>query len=405
MAIILPFRAYRPARHTSAEVASQSYDSYDPKVRESLINGEKVSFLKIIGGAYKTYPKSPLSRYKAVRKAYENAIKNGVLVQDSVDTIYFYKIHTSAGKTYLGTIACLPVSSYDDNTIRKHEDTLTARESVFETYLGTVNFNAEPVSISFPDNDLVAQLINRFTQSDPIDQFNCSNGHQHSIWALTKPDDIDTFRTVFNNIPHLYIADGHHRAASSSRLAGMRKDQNSQQFLTFLISESQLQILEFNRFINDLNGHSVDEFLKLISQSFEVKAIGQQFKLPAKTHQFTLYLNGHCFELNVKDHYFLEKDNPLENLDVYILNTLVFGPLLNITDLKSDSRVQFAPGNQSVHELQHRVDQGGFKAVFGLYPITAKEIRNVADQELTLPPKSTYILPKLLSGLTIYDMS
>ncbi len=405
MAIILPFRAYRPARHTSAEVASQSYDSYDPKVRESLINSEKVSFLKIIGGAYKTYPKSPLSRYKAVRKAYENAIKNGVLVQDAVETLYFYKIQTAAGKTYLGTIACLPVSSYDDNTIRKHEDTLTARESIFETYLGTVNFNAEPVLISFPDNELVTQLIIRFTQSAPIDQFSCSNGHQHTIWAISQPDDIDTFQSAFNNIPHLYIADGHHRAASSSRLAGMRKDQNSQQFLTFLISESQLQILEFNRFITDFNGHSVEEFLRLICHSFEVKALGQQFKLPDKAHQFTLYLKGQCYELTVKDHYFLEKHNPIENLDVYILNTLVFGPLLNITDLKSDSRVQFAPGNQSVQELQNRIDQGDFKAVFGLYPITAQEIRNVADQKMTLPPKSTYILPKLLSGLTIYEMS
>ena len=175
--------------------------------------------------------------------------------------------------------------------------------------------------------------------------------------------------------------------------------------MTFLIPESQLQILEFNRFITDLNGHSDEEFLSLLNQSFEVKGLGQQFKLPTKAQQFTLYLKGQCYELNVVDHYFSGIHNPLEKLDVYILNTLVFEPLLGITDLKLDVRVQFAPGNQSVQELQNKVDQGVFKAVFGLYPIAAAEIRKVADQNLTLPPKSTYILPKLLSGLTIYDMS
>ena len=405
MAIILPFRAYRPAPHTSAEVASQSYDSYDPDVRDSLINGNNASFLKIIGGAYKAYPKSPQKRYKAVRKAYEKAIKKRILIQDPTDSIYIYKIQTAAGKTYLGAIACLPVASYNSNIIRKHEDTLTARESVFETYLNTVNFNAEPVLISFPDNELVEQLLNQFSQSEPIDQFECSNGHRHSIWVVTQTEEINTLKSVFKNIPHLYIADGHHRAASSSRLANMRKDQESQQFLTFLIPESQLQILEFNRFITDLNGHSDEEFLSLLNQSFEVTRLGQQFKLPTTAQQFTLYLKGQCYELNVVDHYFSGIHNPLEKLDVYILNTLVFEPLLGITDLKLDVRVQFAPGNQSVQELQNKVDQGVFKAVFGLYPIAAAEIRKVADQNLTLPPKSTYILPKLLSGLTIYDMS
>ncbi len=405
MAQILPFRALRPAPDISAEVASESYDSYDPKIRDKLINGDNVSFLKIIGGAYKTYPKYPKSRYKAVRKAFERAKAKKVLIQDPINALYLCNIETIFGNSYLGITTCLPVSEYNNNIIKKHEDTLTARESVFEAYLDVVNFNAEPVLISYPDNQTLNGLLNNFTETKPVDQFECANGNHHKIWAITEPDSVKAIQACFASIPHLYIADGHHRAASSSRLAAMRNDCASQQFLSFLIPESQLHILEFNRFITDLNGHSDSEFLELLTSSFDIKPLGETFCLPKEAHVFTLYLKEQCYELKVKNKYFTGSPNPLEKLDVYILNTLVFEPLLNITDLKSDIRAQFAPGNHSAHLLQGKVDRGEYKALFGLYPIAAEEIRKVADQDLTLPPKSTYILPKLLSGLLIYELS
>ncbi len=404
MAKILPFRALRPAPGYSGEVATQSYDSYEQEERETLISGDNKSFLKVIGGAYKTFPKSPKSRYKAVRKAFEKAKENGTLIKDQLDAIYIYRITTLSGYKYLGTIACLPISDYDNNTILKHEDTLTARETIFETYLDLVNFNAEPVLVSYPDHEGLNELLQTYCQLDPTDDFEFSDGSKHTIWAISKPSDIVKIIQQFQSITQLYIADGHHRAASSSRLAASRGDAASQQFMTYLIPESQLQILEFNRYIKNLNGHTEEYFLEQLAKFFEVKLIGTEMSLPKNLHQFTLYLNKKCFELNVIPRYFENQPNALEALDVYILNSLVFEPLLNILDLKMDDRVQFAPGHLSISAMQNTVDQGKYKAVFGLFPIAAQSIRLIADQHLTLPPKSTYIQPKLLSGLTIYEL-
>ena len=401
----------RPTRDKVSLLAARSYDSYTAMQVESRLRDNPFSFLHIVNPSYK-YQKeiSGEERYGLVRNRYQEFKEDGIFMQDDKPSFYIYKIVNRDGLEFVGIVAAASVQDYEEDVIKKHEDTLEFREVIFKEYLKTVGFNAESVLLTYPDNLELEEIINSVMQNRPEYEFTTTYRDTHYVWNIDEENLLEKIQKIYSAMPALYIADGHHRTASSYLLAKDLKEENPNHngkeaynyFMCYLIPESDLKIYEFNRLVKDLNGLKKDEFLMKLDEHFKIENRGMDYYKPTKLHHFSMYLDGEFYSLYLRKTNY-EIKNALDALDTHILYVTILKPLLGIDDLRNDQRIEYAHGKRDLAYVKTAVDSGTFAVGFGLLPVTTDEIKEIANQGLKMPPKSTYIEPKLRSGVTVYE--
>ncbi|TAF08137.1 MAG: DUF1015 domain-containing protein [Flavobacteriia bacterium] len=406
MAKIKPFKAVRPAADKVALVTCRTYDDYSSAELAAWLDFNPYSFLHVIHPAYANAQKVSLEkRFKAVANKYQDFKHEQILIEEEHPVFYLYEIQ-SKGQTFTGIIAGTSVKDYQNNVIKKHEDTLQYRVELFKDYLHQTNFNTEPVLITYPDSVEINTFIALRKKSKPVYEYSTTNKEKHTLWKIDTQSEIDWLQEHFEGIPNIYIADGHHRSASAELLYEQDKhlgNENLNYFMSFLIAESNVKIYEFNRLIRDLNGLSKDDFIKKLSENFIIKAKDQEIWKPQNKFEFGMYLDGSFYALFYKyeNH---NESSILDSLDAQILYDKVLFPILGIEDLRNDERIDYIPGKQSISVIKDLIDEGEFEVGFMLYPSDINEIKVLADNNLIMPPKSTYIEPKFRSGLVVYEL-
>jgi uncharacterized protein (DUF1015 family) len=405
MSKIIPFKAVRPAPDKVGLVSCRNYDDYSAAELAASLNFNPYSFLHVINPAYVNAQKITLDkRFKGVALKYQDFKNEKIFIQEESPVFYVYEIKTKYDR-FTGIVAGTSVEDYQNDVIKKHEDTLQYRVEMFKDYLHQTGFNTEPVLITYPDSVELNTWILLKKQNEPLYQFTTTNKEKHSLWKIETEHDINWLQEHFETIPNLYIADGHHRSASAELLYKEDKllgNKNLCYFMSFLIPESNVKIYEYNRIVRDLNGYSKEEFLRQLEENFIIKIKGQELWKPQDKFEFGMYLDGNFYAL------FYKKSNNetriLENLDAQILYNKVLNPILGIEDLRNDERIDYISGKQSITAIKLVVDEGEFEVGFMLYPSNINEIKDFADNNLIMPPKSTYIEPKFRSGMMVYEL-
>lgn len=410
MTKIAPFKALRPVRDKVHLVATRPYYSYKKNVLKAKLEDNPFTFLRIInpefGTSVKTKPNS-VERFNLVSEKYAEFIEEGILIKDQEAHLYVYR-QTKDGHEFTGIVAGASVQEYEDDFIKKHEATLTSREAMFTNYLDIVGYNAEPVLLSYPHEQAIDDLLVKYTAARPEYEFTTTDRIKHELWILSVEDSASMIK-AFEKLPAAYIADGHHRSASSAglkkhrQLKGTSQFPNEDYFLAYFIDENRLKILEFNRLVKTLNNLTKDEFLKKLEESFVISALTGSSK-PSHEHQMTMCLEGKWFELTCKPN-IIDENHPVKCLDAEILTQSVLTPILGIHDLKTDENIEFISGAESIESFEDKIVKGKFKVGFVLYPVSMDQVKKVADAQLIMPPKSTWVEPKMRSGLTIYNIN
>ena len=411
MAIVKPFKAVRATRDKVAMVSSKPYEIYTPEMRNAKLAFNPFTFLHVINPGYK-YQKQNIFgelRFKLVHNRYLEFKEDKIFTQDKIPAFYIYQKNTTT-KSFCGIIAATSVADYHNKVIKKHEGTLKKRELLFENYLKNTGFNAEPVLLTYPDNEEIDSIIKKYKVQRPEYEFSTTDKDTHVLWVVNNAIDIEKIATAFKEIDTLYIADGHHRSTSSCLLAERLAKENPKHtgaedynfFMSYLLPESELSIFEFNRFITDLNGLTPNEFLIELDTFFRIENRRQELYKPKEKHHFSMYLNGSFYALYLRKSLYNFTD-ALSKLDAQILYKTVLKPILGIDDIRNDSKIVYSQNKTDSLELKSKVDSGDFKVSFGMLPTTIKELKEIVDADLLMPPKTTYIEPKLRSALTIYE--
>ncbi|WP_418551274.1 DUF1015 domain-containing protein [Prevotella sp.] len=414
MATIKPFKGIRPPKQYVEEVESRPYDVLDSEeARKEAGNNEK-SLYHIIKPEIDFEPGTSEYDPRVYEKAAENFKKfqdKGWLVQDDKDNYYIYA-QTMNGKTQYGLVVCAYVDDYLNGVIKKHELTRRDKEEDRMKHVRVNNANIEPVFFAYPDNTVLNDLIMRYAKTEPEYDFIAPvDGFRHQFWIISDSNDIDVVTKEFAKMPALYIADGHHRSAAAALVGAEKAKQNPNHkgteeynyFMAVCFQASQLTILDYNRVVKDLNGLSSEDFLNALKKNFEVEEKGTEIYKPNHLHNFSLYLDGKWYSLTAKPGTFDDKD-PIGVLDVDISSRLILDEILGIKDLRSDKRIDFVGGLRGLEELKRRVDSGEMRMALALYPVTMKQIMDIADSGKIMPPKATWFEPKLRSGLIIHKL-
>lgn len=400
----------RPPRDKAGLVASRPYEEYSPGELKAQLEYNPFSFLHIINPGYKFQQEiTGEKRFQLVKNRYLEFKEDNIFIKDDEPSYYVYKIQTRSN-SFCGIIAAASVEDYENNCIKRHEDTLAYREELFKDYLKVVGFNTEPVLLTYPDNQIIDELTIDVMSESPEYEFSTHNKETHYLWKISDPIKTERIKKEFEEMGCVYIADGHHRSASSSLLAKESREANPNHtgeepynfFMSYLIAESKLKIYEFSRLVRDLNGLSKEDFLVQLDEWFRIENRGYEVYSPSKKHHFNMYLGGEFYSLYLRKTSY-EFTDSLSSLDTYILYEKILKPLLGIEDLRKDVRIAYIHGKNDLVEMKTKVDSGEFAVGFGMLPLTIDELKLVADEGLTMPPKSTYIEPKLRSGLTIYE--
>lgn len=413
MAKIHPFRAVRPRRDKVHLIAARSYDSYTKAQRASRLRDNPYSFLHIVnpGYKYRLESTSDQEKYKLVRNRYLEFKEEGHFIQDEEANFYVYKVINHEGHVCKGIIAAASIEEYENNIIKKHEDTLVEKEKLFKEYMHTSGFNPEPVLLTYPDNESLEKLLLKIMDSRAEYEFTTTYRDTHYLWNINSPELIQAISEEFEKMDALYIADGHHRTASAYELYKANKAKNTNHkgnevynyFMAYLIPESDLRIYEFNRLVKDLNGLNKEEFLIKLDAIFRIENKGLEFYKPQSKNEFSMYLDGKYYSLALRQNMYTA-NNIKEALDAKILYKTILGPILGIKDMRKDRRLSYMHGRYDKGYIQSLVDQGEYKVYFGLKPVDTNEVKAIADANLTMPPKTTYIEPKLRNGITIYEL-
>jgi len=402
MAIVRPFKAIRPTRDKANLVATRSYLSYSDETLKEKLEHNPFTFLHIINPDYKDeIKKKGIEKFNAVKKRFNNFQKAGFLITETAESFYIYQ-QTNENQTFEGIIGSTAVADYLSGNIKKHEHTITAREKMFKNYLDTTGFNAEPVLLCHQKNIVITTLIQNYKATRAEYEFATTDTTIHKLWLVNSSKDINIITDSFASIDNLYIADGHHRSASSTLLAQNSNKKNSQYFMSLLIDENQLNIINYNRLIKHTNGLTSYELIAKIEKSYTVIEKGSTPYSPTLTDEISMYLRGDWYSLialpaNIKQ-------DCVSKLDPAILSNNILAPILNITDEKTDENISFEAGTTPLSIIKNKIDSGEYEVAFILKPIPISALKEVADNNRFMPPKSTYIEPKLRSGLTIYSL-
>ena len=414
MAVVKPFRGIRPPKEFVEEVESRPYDVLDSEEARAEAGDNEKSLYHII----KPEINFPVGTSEYDPKVYESAAEHfkmfqekGWLKQDAEENYYLYA-QTMDGKTQYGLVVCAYVADYLNGVIKKHELTRKDKEEDRMKHVRVNNANIEPVFFAYPDNKVLLGIIDKYAAQTPEYDFIAPiDGFGHKLWVISDKADIQAITDEFARIPSLYIADGHHRSAAAALVGAEKASQNPNTtgkeeynyFMAVCFPASQLTILDYNRVVKDLNGKTAAEFLAALAEDFAVEDKGTDIYKPAELHEFSLYLEGHWYSLKAKAGTYNDAD-PIGVLDVDISSRLILDKQLGITDLRTDKRIDFVGGLRGLQELKRRVDSGEMKMALALYPVTMKQIMDIADSGKIMPPKATWFEPKLRSGLIIHSL-
>ena len=410
MADIKPFKAYRPRTDIVSEVAALPYDVYNRAEAKEKVAGHPLSFLNIdraetgFDDSVDTY--APCV-YERAKKLLDEMIQKGEYVNESCDVYYIYELIMD-GRSQTGIVACASIDDYKNGIIKKHENTRADKEQDRINHVNICNAQTGPIFLAYRAKETIDKLVLSIKQKAPLYSFVADDGISHNVWVIDNKNDIETVRQEFNNMSNIYIADGHHRAASAVKVGFMRRDENPgytgeeefSYFLSVLFPDNQLAILPYNRVVKDLNGYSVEEFVAKIKENFDIEEKLSQVS-PSKKGTFGMYLDEKWYLLTAKND--ILSEDPVEGLDVSILQDNLLGPILGIKDPRTDKRIDFVGGIRGNDELERRT-QTDMKVAFSMYPTSIAELFSVADAGLLMPPKSTWFEPKLRSGIFIHKL-
>lgn len=413
MALIKPFKGIRPPKSIVQQIASRPYDVLSSLEARLEAEGNEKSLYRII--------KPEIDFEEIIDEhhpdVYQRAVQNfnkfqekGWLKQDPEEYYYVYA-QTMNGKTQYGLVVCSHVDDYMNGKIKKHELTRRDKEEDRMKHVRVNNANIEPVFFAYPDNKDLDKIIASVISTPAEYDFEATDGVGHHFWVIKDQEDIQQITDIFTTIPYLYIADGHHRSAAAA-LVGAEKarlnphhkgDEEYNYFMAVCFPDNQLNIIDYNRLVKDLNGLSVSEFLKKLEAHFIVEEKGSDIEKPTTLHNFSIYLDGKCYSLTAKEGIYDDND-PIGVLDVTISSKYILDEILGIKDLRSDQRIDFVGGIRGLDELKKRVDSGEMKLALALYPVTMKQLMDIADSGNIMPPKTTWFEPKLRSGLVIHKL-
>lgn len=409
MSIIRPFKGIRPADGLAASIAALPYDVYNSAEARDIVQANPMSFLKI-DRAETLMPVgtdiySP-EVYRTARRTLDAMIADGSFIQDSADCYYIYAL-TMDGRTQTGLVGCASIDDYINGVILKHENTLAAKEEDRVRHVDTCSAQTGPIFLAYRPCEALRQIISEVKATPVLYDFTSDDGVRHQVWKIDSREYIDNISQLFAGIPHLYIADGHHRAASAVRVGQMRRaadpdfsgNEEYNYFLSVLFPSDELQIYDYNRVVIDRNGCTFDAFLDKIKDSFKIRKIGSDAYHPKQKGEFGLYCQGNWYQLIARPELF--SDDPVRGLDVSILQEYILGPVFGINDPKTDPRIRFIGGIRGLRALEQATDESDGIA-FSMYPTSMDELLAVADAGMLMPPKSTWFEPKLRSGLFIH---
>ena len=401
MTLINPFCAVRPNDCISNNFSSKSFELYNPEEIEDILKTNPHSFLQIIKDNIN--PRKELSnskRFENVKKNYDQFKSSGLLIKDQKPGFYIQELNLN-GKTYNGIIAKANLRDYKIGRIKKHENTVKSRELVFKKYLKETRFNADAVLLIYRNQKAISDLIKAFQKQAPTSIISISKNEVQKLWYVAKDSQVKKIMKVFESVQNLYIADGHHRTASSMLLSDEENKAQKAGFMAFLIPESELLVQEYNRMVTNLNGLSEKIFLNRLKLKFNVVP-SKFYDLCQKNNGFCMYLKGQFYSVSLQEN-FINRASPLQALDVSILQEEILKPILGIKNTRTDKRLHYVSKNDNMRWIKNEIDRQNYAVGFGLKPVTVNQLKAIADAKMTMPPKSTYIYPKLRSGLTIYE--
>ena len=410
MAIVRPFCAVRPRSDIADQVAALPYDVYNRQEAREAVKGKPYSFLNIDRPETQLDPSVDIYSdivYETANHLLRKHIESGVFIQDRFPCYYIYALIMD-GRHQTGIVGCASIDDYIDGTIKQHEKTRADKEIDRIRHVDACNAQTGPIFLAYRSQKEINLIVKEIqSETKPICDFVADDGIEHRIWRISNPVIIDDLQSAFQKLPNLYIADGHHRAASAVKVGLGRRNANPDYtgteeynyFLSVLFPDDQLCIMDYNRTVRDLNGYSKTEFLEKIEEYFTVTEVGKEAYRPQEKHTFGMYLDSNWYELRLKEEWFT--DDPVKSLDVSILQDYLLDPVLGIHDPKTDDRIDFIGGIRGLKELERRADSD-MRVSFSLYPTNISELLAVADADRLMPPKSTWFEPKLRSGLFLH---
>jgi uncharacterized protein (DUF1015 family) len=409
MAVFKPFKALRPAKEFASRVAALPYDVMNSEEAREMVKGNPYSFLHVdkaeIDLPEGTYLYSD-EVYAKAKENLQNMEAEGIMVTDTRPHYYIYR-QIMNGREQTGLVGCASVDDYIENRIKKHELTRADKEADRIRHVDTCDANTGPIFLCYKGMDEITRFINNYKAQEPDYDFITEDGITNTVWVIDDAYECSKLYDLLNDTGDFYITDGHHRCASAVNVAKMRREQNPDYngteefnfFLAVLFPADSLEIMDYNRVVKDLNGYTEEEFLEKIGENFsvEVTDCGGAYH-PTEKHTFGMYLNKKWYKLTAKEGTF-DKNNPVEQLDVSILQKNLLTPVLNIGDPRTDKRIDFIGGIRGLNELEKRVNSGEMAVAFSLHPVTIQQLFDIADSGNVMPPKSTWFEPKLRDGL------
>lgn len=415
MAIFRPFKAIRPLPDKAQEVAALPYDVMSSAEAKEMVKGKPYSFLHVDKAEidFDPIPENIYTKeiYLKAKENLQKLVSDGVCKEDESPCFYIYR-QIMNGRSQTGLVGCTAIDDYINNIIKKHELTRADKEADRINHVDYCDANTGPIFLTYKKNDGISSLVEEWkTSHKPVYDFVTDDGVENTVWVIDDKNAIEKISAGIAATDYLYIADGHHRAASAVKVGLKRREKHPDYtgeeefnyFLAVLFPKDELEIMDYNRVIKDLNGHSEEEFMNLLSEKFTVEKVGNKAYHPEKKHAFGMFLDGTWYKLSAKDGTF-DKNDPVAQLDVSILQDNVISPIFGINDPRTDKRIDFIGGIRGLGELERRVNTD-MKVAFSMYPTTLDDLTDIADAGKIMPPKSTWFEPKLLSGLFIHKLS